>query len=283
MTVRIVTDSTAHLSPELVDELGIVVVPFLVQVDEGTYLDGIDMDEEMFNRLVYEQGKAVTAFSPGVDDFFRVYDELCRETSEIIVILLSGTLSQACDHARQAADMLLGRCQIEVVDSKTVSVGLGILVETAARAAAKGKPLDEVVRIVRGVVPQIYVVFFSDTLTYLENGGRIGHAQALLGTILGIKPFLTLEEGEIMPIEKVRTREQALEKLLEFVVEFDAIKQLAIVKGTSEPDEETDLIVERLRAAFPNVDVPVLSYGPVLASHIGPDTMGIIVHESYDT
>jgi DegV family protein with EDD domain len=241
------------------------------------------MDEEMFNRLVYEQGKAVAASSPSVDEFYRVYDELCRETSEILVILLSGTLSQACDHARQAADMFLGRCQIEVVDSKTVSVGLGILVETAARAAAKGKPLDEVVRIVRGVVPQIYVVFFSDTLTYLENGGRIGHAQALLGTILGIKPFLTLEEGEIMPIEKVRTREQALEKLLEFVVEFDAIRQLAIVKGTSEPDEETDLIAERLRAAFPDVDVPVLSYGPVLASHIGPDTMGIIVYESYDT
>jgi DegV family protein with EDD domain len=283
MTVRIVTDSTADLSPELVDELDIVVVPFFVQVDGETYLDGIDMDEETFNRLVYEQGKAVAASSPSVDDFYRVYDELCRETSEIIVILLSGTLSQACDHAKQAADMFLGRCQIEVVDSKTVSVGLAILVETAARAAAKGKPLDEVVRIVRGVVPQIYVVFFSDTLTYLENGGRIGHAQALLGTILGIKPFLTLEEGEIMPIEKVRTREQALEKLLEFVVEFDAIRQLAIVKGTSEPDEETDLIVERLRSAFPDVDVPVLSYGPVLASHIGPDTMGIIVYESYDT
>jgi DegV family protein with EDD domain len=179
--------------------------------------------------------------------------------------------------------MLLGRCAIEVVDSKTVSVGLGILVEAAARAAARGDPLDEIVRLVRGVIPQIYVVFFSDTLTYLENGGRIGHAQALLGTILGIKPFLTLEEGEIMPIEKVRTRDQALEKLIEFVIEFDAIKQLAIVRHTSECDVETDLIVERLHATFPDIEVPVVSYGPVLASHIGPDTMGIIVHESYET
>jgi DegV family protein with EDD domain len=283
MTVRIVTDSTAYLRPGIADELNIVVVPFRITVDGETYLDGVDLDEDTFSRLVYEQGKESTAFSPTVEDFSRVYEELTQETSEILVILVSGTLSQACDHARQAAGTLLGRCQIEVVDSKTVSVGLGILVETAARVAAEGKSLDEIVRIVRGGVPQIYVVFFSDTLTYLENGGRIGHAQALLGTILGIKPFLTLEEGEIMPIEKVRTREQALEKLLEFVIEFDAIKQLAIVKGTSELDEETDLIIDRLHAVFPELDIPVLSYGPVLASHIGPDTMGIIVHESYDT
>lgn len=283
MAVRVVTDSTAYLSPELVHELGITVVPFRVQIDGEMYVDGVDLNEDTFNRLVYEEGKVPTTSSPTVDDFFRVFDELNQQTGEIMVILMSGTLSQACDHARQAADMFLGRCQIEVIDSKTVSVGLGILVETAARAATRGRPLDEIVRIVRGVVPQIYVVFFSDTLTYLENGGRIGHAQALLGTILGIKPFLTLEDGEIMPIEKVRTREQALEKLLEFVIEFDSIRQLAIVKGISEPDEETDLIVDRLHAAFPNIDVPVLSYGPVLASHIGPDTMGIIVYESYDT
>jgi DegV family protein with EDD domain len=283
MAVRVVTDSTAYLSPGLVHELGITVVPFRVQIDGETYFDGIDLDEDTFNRLVYKEGKMPTTSSPTVDDFSRAYDELNQETGEIIVILMSGTLSQACDHARQAADMFLGRCQIEVIDSKTVSVGLGILVEAAARAATRGRPLDEIVRIVRGIVPQIYVVFFSDTLTYLENGGRIGHAQALLGTILGIKPFLTLEDGEIMPIEKVRTREQALEKLLEFVIEFDSIRQLAIVKGTSEPDEETDLIVDRLHAVFPNIGVPVLSYGPVLASHIGPDTMGIIVYESYDT
>ena len=283
MTVRVVTDSTAYLEPGVVDELDIVVVPFRVTVDGQTYLDGVDLDEDAFGHLMSGQGKEAVASSPTVEDFGRVYEELAQETSEVITILVSGTLSQACENARLAASALLGRCQSEVVDSKTVSVGLGILVETASRAAVEGVSLDEIVRIVRGGIPQIYVVFLSDTLTYLENGGRIGHAQALLGTILGIKPFLTLEEGEITPIEKVRTRDQALEKLLEFVVEFDAIKQLAIVKSTSAPDEETDLIVERLRGVFPGLDVPVLSYGPVLASHIGPDTMGIIVHESYDT
>jgi DegV family protein with EDD domain len=282
MTVRIVTDSSAYLQPGVAEELGIVVLPFHVQIGARGYLDGIDLDEKMFNHLVYEQGKPSSTSPPTVQEFHRAYEQLNARTSQIISIHISGTLSETCNRAEEAAGLLLGRCQIEVIDSKSVSVGLGILVEAAARAAAQGKTMDQVVRLVRGMVPQIYVVFFSDTLHYLEEGGRIGHAQALLGTILGIKPFLTLEEGEVTPIEKVRTREEALEKLLEFVMEFDAIKKLAIVKGASEPDEETELIIERLNAAFPGIEIPVLSYGPVLASHIGMDTMGMIVYETYD-
>ena len=282
MTVRIVTDSTAHLDPDLVAELGICVVPFHVQIGGRDYLDGIDLDDESFRELVYGRGLTPETQPPTPDEFARVFEELNRETAEVVTVLLSATLSETYQNAKRASEMFLGRCQIEVIDSKSVSVGLGILVEAAARAAAEGKPLDEIVRIVRGLVPQIYVVFFSDSLSYLERGGRIGRAQSLLGTILGIKPFLTLEEGEIEPIEKVRSREQALDKLLEFVIEFDAVKQLAIVKGDPEATEETDLIVERLRAEFPEIEIPILSYGPVLASHIGPDTMGMIVYESYD-
>jgi DegV family protein with EDD domain len=282
MAVRIVTDSTAYLSPELVEKYDITVVPFHVRIGDREYMDGLDLDEETFNSQVYVQGLKPSTMSPTVAEFQRVYEDLNRETGSVITILLSTTLSKACTNARRAADTLLGRCQIEVIDSRSVSVGLGILVELAARAASEGQSIDEIVRLVRGVIPHIYVVFFSDTLAYLERGGRIGRAQALLGTILGIRPFLTLEEGEIMPIEKVRTREQALEKLLEFVIEFDSIKQLAIIKGDSKPTAETEFIVERLQAQFPDVPVPVLSYGSVLASHIGPDTMGMIVYESYD-
>jgi len=282
MTVRIVTDSTAHLDPDLVAELGICVVPFHVQIGGQDYLDGINLNDESFRELVYGRGLRPETQAPTPDEFARVFEELNRETAEVVTILLSATLSETYQNAKKASEMFLGRCQIEVIDSKSVSVGLGILVKAAAHAAAEGKSLDEIVRIVRGLVPQIYVVFFSDSLSYLERGGRIGRAQSLLGTILGIKPFLTLEEGEIEPIEKVRSREQALDKLLEFVIEFDSVKQLAIVKGDPEATEETDLIVERLRAEFPEIEIPILSYGPVLASHIGPDTMGMIVYESYD-
>jgi len=282
MTVRVVTDSTAYLRPGLVRELDITVVPYHVQIGGCEYLDGVDLTNETFHHLVHEQKLKPHTVPPSVTEFQRVHEKLNRETGEIITILLSGALSRAVDNAQVAADALLGRCQIEVIDSKSVSAGLGILVELAGRAAAEGRPLDEIVRLVRGAIPQIYVVFFSDTLSYLEEAGRIGHAQALLGTYLGIKPFLTLEEGTITPIEKVRTREEALEKLLEFVIEFDAIKQLAIVKADATPNQETALIIEELHEEFPDIEIPILSYGPVLASHIGLDTLGIIVHESYE-
>lgn len=282
MAVRIVTDSTAYLRSGFAREFGIQVVPFHIRLGDRDYLDGVDLDVEQFNRLFRQQGAEATVSPPSVEEFLRVYETLNQESNEIVAITLASTLSQAFRHATQAARVLLGRCQIEVIDSQTVSAGLGILVEAAAHAAARGASLEEVVRIVRGVIPQIYVVFFSDTLSYLERGGRIGHAQALLGTILGIKPFLTLEEGQVMPIEKVRTREEALEKLLEFIVEFDSIEQLALVKGDAQPDEETQWIIEQLRAEFPALEIPVLSYGPVLASYIGLDTLGMIVYESYD-
>lgn len=280
MTVRIVTDSTAYLAPGLVKELGIIVLPHHIHIGDRHFIDGVDLSEEEFNQMVYEQGLPATTTAPQVSEFYKLYEELNKESGEIISIHIAQTLSQTYAHAVQAADMLLGRCQIAVLDSQTVSVGLGILVEAAARAAAQERPFDEIVRLVRGIIPRIYVVFFSDSLDYLEQGGRIGHAQALLGTILGIKPFLTLEEGEIMPIEKVRTREQALEKLIEFVTEFDSIERVSIVKGASRSQEEIDLLIERLHAVFADIDIPVITYGPVLAAHVGPDTMGVIVYES---
>jgi DegV family protein with EDD domain len=159
-------------------------------------------------------------------------------------------------------------------------MGMGILVEAALDAARRECSFEETVRIVRGLVPRIYTVFFSENLEYLKRGGRIGEAQALLGTMLGIKPFLTLEEGDIQPMEKVRTREEALEKLAEFVSEFDIIEQLAIIRGMYKRNDEIELLLERLHALFPALDVPVIHYGPVLAAHIGPDNLGVIVYES---
>ena len=282
MSVRIVTDSAVYLPPDVIQELNIIVMPFHIRLGDQEYLDAVDLDEAKFHELVYEQGQKPNTSSPSAEEFYRAYADLNRGTGEIISIHLSETLSNTINMARQAASMLLGQCKIEIIDSKTVSVGLGILVEAAARAAAKNLPMDEIVRLVRGMISQIYVVFFSESLDYLEKGGRIGHAQALLGTMLGIKPFLTLEEGEILPMEKVRTREQAIEKLLEFVAEFDAIKQIAIVKGAFHPPEDTKLLIERLHGLFPELEIPVLGYGPMLASHVGPDTMGLVVYEDFE-
>lgn len=282
MSVRIVTDSAAYLLPGLAKELGIGLVPFHIQVGERMYRDGIDIDTEEYYRMLDDHEAEINLSPPSVEEFYRVYNELAESTNEILSIHPPEALTPSVNHARQAARRLLGRCQIIVLDSQTVSLGLGILIETALRAVHEERTFEEIVRIVRGLIPRIYIVFFSENLEYLKRGGRIGEAQALLGTMLGIKPFLTLEEGEIQPMEKVRTREEALEKLAEFVSEFDSIEQLAIIRGMHEHSTEVDYLTERLHALFPEIDIPIIHYGPVLASHIGPGNLGVIVYESLE-
>jgi DegV family protein with EDD domain len=162
----------------------------------------------------------------------------------------------------------------------TTSLGLGILAKAAAQAAQEGADLDEVVRLVRGMIPHIYTVLYVDQMDYLERGNRVGRAQAVLGTMLNVKPLLFLEDGEIIPLEKVRTHEKAIEKLFEFVAEFSELEQAAIVQRNPSPTEETNMLLERLEQLFPDMEFPLIQYGPVLASHIGPSAMGVVVYET---
>lgn len=282
MSVGIVTDSSAYLEPGIAQELNVRVVPFEVRVGQRRFQDGIDLDAAGYYELVREHDDAVQVVPPSVQAFFQTYLELSRTTTEILSIHPPEALTPAIQYAREAARMLLGRCQIVVLDSQTISLGLGILVEHAARAAALNQDFEEIMRLVRGLIPRVYVVFFSENLEYLKRGGRIGEAQALLGTMLGIKPFLTLEGGAIQPMEKVRTREEALEKLVEFVSEFDELVKLAIIRGMNDRPDEIALLHERFEGLFPELEVPVIYYGPVLAAHIGPDNLGIIVYEALE-
>jgi DegV family protein with EDD domain len=282
MSVGIVTDSAAYLEPGVAQELNVRVVPFRVQVEKRVYEDGVNLSAADYYDLVRELDDAVRVVPPSTQAFYQAYVELSRVTTEILSIHPPEALTPAIQHAREAARMLLGRCQIVVLDSLTISLGQGILVESAARAAKAGQDFEEIMRLARGLIPRVYVVFFSENLEYLKRGGRIGEAQALLGTMLGIKPFLTLEGGAIQPMEKVRTREEALEKLIEFVSEFDELERLAIIRGMNDRPEEIALLHERFEALFPDLEVPVIHYGPVLSAHIGPDNLGVIVYEALE-
>jgi DegV family protein with EDD domain len=167
------------------------------------------------------------------------------------------------------------------MDSMSASWGLGKLVKLAAEEAAAGRSLDEIVRLVRGILPHIYFFFFVERLDYLERGGRISPAQALLGTMLHIKPLLLVEDGDILPLEKVRTREAAIEKLADFVAEFATIQQVVIL--TSPVESEMGGLVEELRehlhADLPGQEFEVIEYDPVLACHLGPEALGVVVYE----
>jgi DegV family protein with EDD domain len=282
MSVGIVTDSAAYLDPGVAQELNIRVVPFEVRVGQEGYRDGVELDAAGYYDLVRQYDEGVQVVPPSAQAFYQAYVELGRSTNEILSIHPPEALTPAIRYAREAARMLLGRLQIVVLDSQTISLGLGLLVENAARAASQDQDFEEVMRLVRGLIPRVYVVFFSENLEYLKRGGRIGEAQALLGTMLGIKPFLTLEGGAIQPMEKVRTREEALEKLVEFVSEFDDLVKLAIIRGMNDRPDEIALLHERFEGLFPELEVPVIHYGPVLASHIGPDNLGVIVYEALE-
>jgi DegV family protein with EDD domain len=202
---------------------------------------------------------------------------LSRETDEAISIHISSRLSGTYRVASEVAESLLGQYRIMVMDSLTTSLALGNLAIAAAEAAQDGANLDEVVRLVRGMIPHLYLVFFVETFDYLERGGRIGEAQALLGTMLGIKPLLIIEEGEIQPLEKVRTRTDALDKLFEFITEFPHIEKMTLIKGIESRGMEE--LLQRIETAYPDKEVDVATYGPALATYVGPGAMGVFVYE----
>jgi DegV family protein with EDD domain len=277
--VHIVTDSAATIVPAVAKQLDITVVPLTVRIDGQDYQDGTELDhEELLLRMAREHIRPEIV-APTAEQFRGIYSRLTRHTDQIISLHSSASLSLIYREARKAAREFLGRCDIAAVDSETLSVGLGILAQAAAQLAQDSVPLGEIVRQIRGMIRRIYIVLITDTLHYLEHSHLISPAQAILGTMLGIKPFLAIEEGEIIPMEKARSRERAIDKLGEFASEFFHIEYMAILQSTPYPTEETKMLRERLEIIAPGREFPILLYGPLLASHIGPDGIGLVVYE----
>lgn len=277
--VAIVTDSTAYFKLGEVEKLGIHVVPLTIQLGGKKFREGVDIDtDDLFRRLDYTN-ELPLSYPPDAIVFEELYSQLHKETDQILSIHTSRHLSKTVARASVGAESLLGRCSIAVVDSMTTSIGLGILVKAAAEAAKSGESLDDIVRLVRGMIPHIYLIFYAETMDYLERSGRIGKAQAILGSMLNIKPILFMEDGDIIPLEKVRTTEKAIEKLFEFVAEFDNLEQTAIIQRSKFPNKETRTLQERLEQSFPNLQFPIIQYGPDLATRVGPNALGIVVYE----
>lgn len=280
--VHIVTDSAVVIDPEIVEEFSITVVPLVVRIGEEVYHDGPNLDhEELLLRMASERVHPEIV-GPTAEQFARVYARLARHTDQIISVHSSAALSLVCREAERATRSFLGRYDIVVLDSETISLGLGILVEGAARLGQQSARLDEIVRHVRGMLRHVYVSLTTDTLDYLERAGLVRPSQAVLGTMLDNKPFLALERGDIIPMEKVIGREDAIGKLADFANEFPRIEQMAVLQSRPYPTDETKLLLDDIEVAPESGDIPVLLYGPLLASHVGPDAIGLLVYEGYD-
>lgn len=275
--VKIVTDSTADLPADLAAALGITVLPINIHFGRQVYRDGLDLNSaEFFERLARNNVQPTTS-PPSQRLFEETFAELMKQTNEIVAIHVSSKLGQTFQRAQRAAAPLLGRAKIYVIDSQLTTVGLGLLVTAAAQAAENGANVNEVVRLVRGMIPRIYIAMFADTLEYLERGGRIRKAQAILGGMLNIKPLLILEDGDLVALEKVRTRAKAVEKLVEFIVEFTHIEKMIILHSTT--PEDVALLIEQVSLQMPNLDMRVELYGPALGTHLGPGAIGVVVFE----
>ena len=279
--IHIVTDSTVHFTdPDFLKKYPVTVVPLTIQLGAQTFRDGVDITTPQLFEMANHGGPLPLAAAPTPEQFAATYESLWKSGDSIISLHVSGKLSTVPHNARVGAEALAGRCKIIVIDSLSASIGLGVLVEAAAQAVARGDALDEVVRLVRGMVGRLYTVFFIETMEYLAQAGRLSKAQAILGTMLGIKPILTLEEGEIVPMEKVRARPQAIEKIVEFVMEFSDIEHAAILQSGPRPTEDTRQLLEQLALELPGRAWPIITYGPALATLLGPGAMGMIVYEA---
>jgi DegV family protein with EDD domain len=281
MTVRIVTDSTSDIPAQMADDLGISVVPLYARFGDKVYRDRVDISEtEFYDKLLHNPTHPKTS-QPSLQDFLSVYERLANETDGIISIHISSKFSGTCDSALQAKKQMAGNCPIEVVDSQSVSMGLGILALIASRLAASGKNLSQITEEVRNEISNIHMLGFFDTLKYLALGGRLGKAKALLGSILNVKPVLAIKDGEFVPAGNVRSRAKGIERVLDFVGKFSAIKDLAIVHSTT-PDEAQEL-AKRISSKLHKANVVVSRLGAALGVHGGPGTLFVALRGNQTT
>ncbi len=275
--VKVVTDSTSDIPSEVLQDLDISVVPLYVVFGDKTYRDRVDIGEEEFYRRLTTELALPTTSVPPPQDFADVYNRLANDTDEIISIHLTSKESGTYNSALLGKELVQKKCRIEVVDSQSISMACGLLAMAAAREAMAGKSLDHVTGMVRRSLQRTHILFMVDTLKYVVRGGRIGKAQGMLGSVLGVKPLLTMRDGDLSLSGVARTRARAVQRLFDFARSYPRLAEAAVPYTTNR--EAADALAERVRTAFPGASVYVTRVGPALGTHAGPDSMGMVVME----
>jgi DegV family protein with EDD domain len=275
MAVRIITDSSAGLPAQTVEELGITVIPALVCFGEETYRDGVDMTTEQFYaRLVQDKVHPTTSVPPP-PSFAQAYDKVAEETDEIVVITISHKLSAIHEVALQSVSLMKKKCRIRVVDSNWALMAQGLVVITAAKAAKAGASLDEVAVLAYENIPRVDIRIAFDTLEYLRRGGRIGRARAFLGSMLKINPILCIKDGETYPVAREHSRAKAVEHLYDFVMGYSRIEEMAIEDATT-PDE-ANALAESIAPKFPRESLYRSKVTPAVGVHVGPHVIAVSI------
>ncbi|MEE9247944.1 MAG: DegV family protein [Dehalococcoidia bacterium] len=279
MGVRIVTDSTSDLPPQLCRELGVTVVPLTVSFGDEEYRDGVDLSAEEFYQALTSSTSLPRTSQPSAGVFSKTYADLAQETDEILSIHVSTKLSQTCNSAQLGASEVEDRCRVEVVDSLQVSIGLGLVVIAAARAVRDGASLEEAKRVAERTGADTRTICLLDTLEYLAKGGRIGKLQFYLGTslrrlsVFKVIPMLIIKDGEAHPLDRFRTRQKGLDRLVTEIQQAGDITYAGVAHSTT-PDEAQDL-ARRLQGHVPQRSFFITRFGPVLGTYVGPGAIGV--------
>ena len=270
--VAIMTDSVADLPPEVAEELGIVVIPLVVRFQNEIYRDGIDLSpNEFYERL--KTSKVLPATSvPPVGAFVDAYDRLAEKTNEIVVISLTSKLSATCQVALEAVGLMKKRCRVEVLDSQWAVMPQGFIAIAAARAARGGASIDAVLDVARSNTDRVDMRAAFDTLEYLQRGGRIGKAQAFVGSLLKVNPVISMRDGVVYPYARERSRAKALDQLYNLPTTFGKVEGLAVEYATDL--DEANNLAQRLRLRYPQVPIYLSRASPVIGTHTGP---GLVV------
>ena len=271
MTVKIVTDSTSDIPSEIAQALGVTIVPVYVHFGSKSYRDRVDISEDELYQKMLEGPVHPTTSAPSPGDFTEVYSRLAQESNEIVSIMLSSKESAVYNSALLGREAVNGNCRIEVIDSQSVTMGLGFITIAAAKAAQAGKDVGEIVRVVYQAISRTHLHGALDTPKYVLKGGRMGRTALSLGAMLKVKPILTNREGEIKLAGLVRTHNKAVDRLYEFVKKHLPIEELAIVHSTT--PEEAQSLAEQTKPFIDGRQPLIARLGPALGVHAGPDAL----------
>jgi DegV family protein with EDD domain len=270
--VKIVTDSTSDLPKDVAEKLGITIVPLYVHFDQEVFQDGVDISGEQFYHRLVEGSILPKTSAPSPETFKQLYKNLAQEADGIVSLHIASELSATHESA------LVGHkdsvCPVSVIDSRTTSMGLGLLAILAARAAQKGATLAEIVELISDTIPRIRVFFTVDTLEYLRKGGRIGKAQWLLGSLLKIKPVLEISDGHVEGIAKARSHVKVLDKIRIITESLGDIEEMSVVYNTT--SEEAKSLGQNTSHLIPGKNTFYTTFGPVIGTYSGPGAIGIV-------
>ncbi len=274
--IRVVTDSACDLPAELAAEQRIEVVPLTIRFGTEELVDGVDLTTAGFWQRCDRSPALPETAAPSPGAFEAAFRRLADQGAEgIVCVNISSGLSATMQSAQVAASALSDLIPIRVIDSRFASLGQGILVLAAAQMAAQGKGLDDVVGRVEDLIPRTRLLATLDTLENLKKGGRIGGAQAMIGTMLSIKPVIQVADGAVEQESKQRTRARSLRYLADKVRELGPVESLSVMHGQA-PDLEE--MLELLSDIAPRSEILVGDIGPVIGTHVGPRAIGVTFH-----